>query len=41
MFAAIDSPASSAQTQEQLGWHPAQRGLIQDLEEGSYFESHK
>jgi len=38
MFAAIDSPASSAQTRESLGWHPTQRGLIQDLEEGTYFE---
>jgi len=40
-FAGIECPASSKLTQESLGWHPAQRGLIQDLEQGSYFDSHK
>jgi nucleoside-diphosphate-sugar epimerase len=39
MFAAIDSPSSSAQTRERLGWHPAHRGLIQDLEQGTYFDN--
>ena len=38
LFAAIDSPASSKLTQERLGWHPVERGLIEDLEEGSYFD---
>jgi hypothetical protein len=38
MFAGIDSPASSAQTQERLGWHPTRQGLIQDLEQGTYFD---
>jgi nucleoside-diphosphate-sugar epimerase len=32
MFAGMDMPASSALTQEQLGWHPTQKaGLIEDL----------
>jgi nucleoside-diphosphate-sugar epimerase len=37
-FFALDCPASSTLTQEQLGWHPVQRGLITDLEQGHYFE---
>jgi len=37
-FAALDNPASSKQTQEDLGWHPEQPGLISDLEQGRYFE---
>jgi nucleoside-diphosphate-sugar epimerase len=32
-FANFDMPASSAQTQRQLGWRPSERGLIPDLEE--------
>jgi nucleoside-diphosphate-sugar epimerase len=36
-FLAADSPASSAITQELLGWHPTQPGLIADLEQGHYF----
>jgi nucleoside-diphosphate-sugar epimerase len=36
-FLGLDSPASSAQTQELLGWQPTQPGLIADLEEGHYF----
>ena len=35
----IDGPASSAQTQERMGWRPTQPGLIRDLEHGSYFET--
>ncbi|MBV9508262.1 MAG: SDR family oxidoreductase [Acidobacteriia bacterium] len=31
-FAGLDMPASSALTQERLGWHPAGPGLISDLE---------
>ena len=31
-FAGRDVPASSAQTREQLGWHPTGPGLIPDLE---------
>jgi nucleoside-diphosphate-sugar epimerase len=37
-FLAIDSPASSAQTQKQLGWKPTHSSLIADLDGGSYFE---
>ena len=36
-FAAIDCPASSAQTRERLGWRPSQPGLIADLDRPSYF----
>jgi nucleoside-diphosphate-sugar epimerase len=31
MFAGLDSPASAAQTREQLGWKPTHPGLIEDL----------
>jgi len=37
-FFAMDTPASSKRTQQQLGWKPTQVGLIADLEHGSYFE---
>jgi nucleoside-diphosphate-sugar epimerase len=36
-FAGIDGPASSAQTQAQLGWRPTQPGLIADLDAEHYF----
>jgi nucleoside-diphosphate-sugar epimerase len=36
-FLAMDSPASSTLTQELLGWHPTQPGLIDDLDKGHYF----
>ena len=32
-----DMPASSAITQELLGWKPAHPGLIEDIEQGHYF----
>src|SRR5271168_2116292 len=38
-FAGLDMPASSAQTQERLGWHPTGPGLIADLERMRYFQS--
>jgi hypothetical protein len=38
MFAGLDMPASSTQTQERLGWHPTGPGLIADLEQMRYFE---
>jgi nucleoside-diphosphate-sugar epimerase len=38
-FFGIDSPASSAQTQERLGWRPVQPGLIADLNAEHYFEN--
>ncbi len=37
-FLAMDSPASSALTRERLGWRPVHQGLIDDLDEGHYFE---
>jgi nucleoside-diphosphate-sugar epimerase len=38
-FFAIDGPASSAKTRQQLGWNPTRPGLIADLEHGQYFET--
>jgi nucleoside-diphosphate-sugar epimerase len=38
-FISIDCPASSAQTQERLGWHPTQPGLLPDLDRDQYFAS--
>ncbi|RZL13652.1 MAG: SDR family oxidoreductase [Hymenobacter sp.] len=40
-FVSLDMPASSARTQQQLGWHPTQPSLLADLEQGSYFERKK
>jgi nucleoside-diphosphate-sugar epimerase len=37
-FLAPDSPASSALTRELMGWHPTHVGLIDDLEQGHYFQ---
>jgi len=37
-FFGIDGPASSAQTQERLGWRPVKPGLIADLNAEHYFE---
>lgn len=34
-FVGRDSPASSALTRERIGWRPAERGLIADLEEAT------
>lgn len=36
-FAAIDNPSSGKQTQEYLGWHAVQPGLIADLDKDGYF----
>jgi nucleoside-diphosphate-sugar epimerase len=36
-FWSLDVPASSALTQERLGWSPVHVGLIADLEQGHYF----
>jgi nucleoside-diphosphate-sugar epimerase len=41
VFASLDLPASSTLTQERLGWHPVQPGLIPDLEEGHYFKNER
>src|SRR5580698_6084965 len=38
LFFGVDGPASSAQTQELLGWRPVQPGLIADLKAEHYFE---
>jgi nucleoside-diphosphate-sugar epimerase len=38
-LAGFDIPASSALTQERLGWHPTGPGLISDLERMRYVES--
>jgi nucleoside-diphosphate-sugar epimerase len=35
---AMDQPTSSKLTQEQLGWRPTHKGLIADIEEGTYFD---
>lgn len=37
MFVSRHSPASSAQTQKQLGWYPTGPGIIADLEQMNYF----
>jgi nucleoside-diphosphate-sugar epimerase len=37
MFAGFDMPASSAQTEHRLGWHPTGPGLIEDLKQMRYF----
>ena len=36
MFAGLDMPASSALTQQWLGWHPTGPGLIEDLDNMRY-----
>ena len=38
-FVSIDCPASSTQTQEQLGWRPRHASLISDIERPTYFEA--
>ena len=38
-FAAIDCPASSKITREQLNWRPVQSTLLADMESGIYFKS--
>lgn len=37
--ASTDNPASSSLTKERLGWHQVHPSLIQDLEQGHYFNS--
>jgi nucleoside-diphosphate-sugar epimerase len=39
-FFGVDMPASSALTQELLGWTPKEQGLIADLEAGYYTQSY-
>lgn len=37
-FVSLDMPASSALTQQWLGWHPSGPSLLADLEQGDYFD---
>ena len=37
-FVALDNPTSSELTRRLLEWTPTHPGLIEDLEEGHYFE---
>jgi hypothetical protein len=37
MFAGLDMPASSALTQQRLGWVPKEIGLIADIGQPGYF----
>jgi nucleoside-diphosphate-sugar epimerase len=39
MFAGLDMPASSALTQQRLGWKPTQIGLIAEIGQPGYFAS--
>ena len=39
LFLGLDMPASSAQTQERMGWRPTQPGLITDLDHARYFDA--
>jgi nucleoside-diphosphate-sugar epimerase len=36
-FAGLDMAASSALTQQRMGWQPTHLGLLEDLEQGDYF----
>jgi nucleoside-diphosphate-sugar epimerase len=38
-FAQIDAAASSTKTQQSLGWHPTESGLLADLDSAAYFSS--
>ena len=38
MFFGMDGPASSTLTRERLGWSPTQKGLLADLNDGTYFD---
>jgi nucleoside-diphosphate-sugar epimerase len=37
-FFGMNGPASSAQTQERMGWRPVQPGIVADLDAEHYFE---
>lgn len=37
-FFRVDCPASSDKTRAELGWQPKHRGLIEDLDQGTYFD---
>ena len=38
MFWSLDVPAASERTRTELGWGPTHQGLLEDLEEGHYFQ---
>jgi hypothetical protein len=38
-FSSKDNPTSSALTRELLGWQPVHPTLIQDLEDGHFFDN--
>jgi nucleoside-diphosphate-sugar epimerase len=38
-FLGLDAPASSALTRRLLGWQPTELGLLDDLDEGHYFDT--
>lgn len=40
-FFSLDSPASSTLTQQRLGWHPVQPGLLVDLDQEYYFTNER
>jgi nucleoside-diphosphate-sugar epimerase len=37
-FLSFDNPTSSTLTRERMGWRPMHPGLIQDLDQGHYFD---
>jgi nucleoside-diphosphate-sugar epimerase len=37
-FFSLDGPASSKRTEQELGWRPTHRGLIEDMEKADYFK---
>ena len=39
MVVGLDAPASSAITREKLNWQPSHAGLVEDLEQGFYFDN--
>jgi hypothetical protein len=38
-FVGLNMAASSAGTRQQLGWQPSHPTLLEDLEQGHYFEN--
>ncbi|GHO82346.1 SDR family oxidoreductase [Dictyobacter formicarum] len=40
-FFSMDLPASSTLTQQHLGWHPVQPGLLEDLDQNHYFTNER
>ena len=40
-FLSVDAPASSTLTRDLLDWQPTQPGLIEDLEQGHYFQQQR